>query len=297
MIIVQLSGGLGNQMFQYAAGRYLSLKYKTDLKLDLSFLLDRTPRRDFVFRDYDLGIFKIDPIIAIKNEEINLGIKARRIKRVLYNMKQRMNHNLPVYVRESQYKFDSKYFSVPSHAYLEGYWQSEDYFKEIESTIRKDFSFKEHLDAKGSDLARNISLANSVCMFVRRGDYLSLKNTNMYHGFCEKEYYFQSFRLISDKTTNPELFIFSDDLEWCRSYLKFDVPTYFVDKAYSGINYGHKLHLMTLCRHFIISNSSFGWWGAWLNPDPNKIVIAPKQWYKNSKMDTSRLIPKEWIRL
>jgi hypothetical protein len=297
MIIVQLSGGLGNQMFQYAAGRSLSLKHHTGLRLDLSFLLDRTPRKDFVFRDYDLGIFKIDPKIASKNEEHNFGLKARKIKRMLYTLRQNLNHNLPVYVRESQYGFDSKFFSIPPHAYLEGYWQSEDYFKEIEETIRKDFTFKEPLDEKGSEMARIIFSVNSICMFVRRGDYVSLKNTTMHHGLCEKEYYAQSFQLISQNIANPEVFVFSDDLEWCRSNFKFNVPTYFVDNTYSGYKFGQHVQLMKLCRHFIISNSSFGWWGAWLNPDPNKIVIAPKQWYKDSQMDTSHLIPKNWIRL
>jgi hypothetical protein len=297
MIIVQLAGGLGNQMFQYAAGRSLSIKHKTDLMLDLSFLLDRRPRKDFVFRDYNIGIFKIDPKIASKNEELNFGFKARKIKRMFYCLKQRMNRSLPMYVSESHYLFDSKFFSIPSHAYLEGYWQSEDYFKEIEVTIRKDFTFSDPLDEKGLELAKNISSSNSICLFVRRGDYASIKSTIIHLELCGIEYYSKAFKYISEKTDNLEVYVFSDDLEWCKANIKFDRPTIYVDNSFAGNKYGQHLHLMKLCRHFIISNSSFGWWGAWLNPDPNKIVIAPKQWYKNPQMDTSHLIPNNWIRI
>jgi hypothetical protein len=200
-----------------------------------------------------------------------------------------------VYVRESPRGFDPNYFSIPSHAYLEGYWQSEEYFKGIESTIRRDFVFKDRLDEHGTALAEIINSVNSVCLFVRRGDYVSEKNTSQYHGVCDKEYYDRSFRLISEKTENPVLFIFSDDLDWCRTHLKFNISTYYVDNLYSGHKYGQHLHLMTLCRHFIISNSSFGWWGAWRNQDSRKIVIAPKQWYKSPSMDTSHLFPNNWI--
>jgi hypothetical protein len=297
MIIIQLTGGLGNQMFQYAAGRYLSMKYKTPLTLDLSFLLDRSPRKNFVFRDYNLDIFQIDPNITSQNNFINFGIKAHKIQRLFHIVRQKINNKHPVYVRESENGFDVKFFSIPSHAYLEGYWQSEEYFKEIVPTIRKDFTFRSVLDKNAAELAKTILSVNSVCVFVRRKEYVSIPRINLHHGVCEEAYFNASVQRMSETINGMNLFIFSDDIEWCRSTLRYDFPCTIVDHSFAGDQYGQYLHLMSLCRHFIIANSSYGWWGAWLNNDPNKIVIAPKQWYKNPKMDTSHLLPQNWIRL
>jgi hypothetical protein len=291
-----LAGGMGNQMFQYAAGRYLSEKHQTTLKLDLSFLLDRTPQKGYVYRDYDLNLFNIQENFAHPNEVVSFG-KHRRLGRVLYMIRQKTNPNLPLYVRESPYHFDPRFFLIPGHAYIEGFWQSEKYFKDIEHIIRKEFTFRDDLDERGHEMAKKIKEVNSVCVNIRRGDYVSIPKTYLHHGVCDEDYFDRAVQMIADKISNPHFFVFSDDVEWCRDNLHFDYPSTVVTQDYAGKQFGQKLHLMTLCQHYIIPNSSFGWWAAWLNPNPDKIVIAPLQWYRNPRMDTSKLAPLQWIRI
>lgn len=296
MIIVKLAGGLGNQMFQYAAGLNLAIKHRTKLKLDLSFLNDRTPRKDFVYRDYDLDIFNINVDFATESEIVKFG-KYRLIGLFIYAIKQIINPKLPKYVCENYYNFDPNYFEIQSNSYIEGYWQSECYFKQIETVIRNEFTFREGLNALGKNMAKKILSVNSICLNVRRGDYVSIKSTNMHHGVCEKEYFYRGISIIAEKISNPYFFIFSDDIEWCQNNLMIDYPNIIVDNSYAGTKYGQKLHLMTLCKHFIISNSSFAWWAAWLCRNPEKIVISPLLWYRNPLMNTQYLVPKFWIRI
>jgi hypothetical protein len=297
MIVVKLAGGLGNQMFQYAAGRFLAEKHNTQLKLDTSFLLDRKPRKNFIYRDYDLDIFNIQVSFASANEILSFG-KFRTLGRLTYVVKQRLfNKQYPVYVRENPYRFDPKFFHIPSNAYIEGYWQSECYFKPITNIIRRDFSFYKPLDRLGREMAQQVSMVNSVCLNVRRGDYVSIKATNKHHGVCEKDYFHRGISFIADKIEKPHYFIFSDDVEWCRDNLVFDYPHTIVENKYAGFKFGQKLQLMTMCKHFIIANSSFAWWAAWLCSHSEKIVIAPLNWYRNPRMNTQYLIPNSWVRI
>jgi len=180
-------GGLGNQMFQYAAGRYLSEKHQTALKLDLNFLLDRNSRKDFVFRDYDLNLFNIQECFAAPDEiasfekyhrieqdldkmrrklDSYLPVFVRRspyyckVEQVLDRVMHKLDSHLPVYMCESPYQFDPRFFNIPSHAYLDGYWQSEKYFTAIKSVIRKEFTFRDNLDERGQEMADRISAIN-----------------------------------------------------------------------------------------------------------------------------------------
>lgn len=230
MIVVKLAGGLGNQMFQYAAGRYLSEKHQTILKLDLTFLLDRSPRKDFVYRDYNLDLFQVQENFAIPEETVSFG-KYRRVRRILYAIQQKLNPSLPVYVREAPYHFDLRFFRIPAHAYLEGFWQSEKYFKGIEPIIRKEFTFRDDLDDFGREMAARISSVNAVCLNVRRGDFISISVANQHHGVCEIDYFVRAIRIIGEKVSNPHFFIFSDDTEWCHANLRFEHPFTLVDRS------------------------------------------------------------------
>jgi hypothetical protein len=294
VIVVKLAGGMGNQMFQYAAGRYLSEKHQTALKLDLRFLLDRTPRMDFSYRDYDLDLFSVQGDIAKSDEIVEFG-KYRKVKRVLHFFQQKINPNLPVYVRENPCQFDPRFFKIPAHAYIEGYWQSEKYFKQIEPIIRREFVFRDAFDEKGIDMARRISAVNAVCLNVRRGDYVSNPIASQHHGVCELNYFTNAVSIIASKVPNPHFFIFSDDFEWCRSNMHLDYPCTIVGDEYGGRKFGQKLHLMTKCKHFIIPNSSFGWWAAWLNTSSDKLVIAPARWCREISSETKGILPAEWI--
>jgi Glycosyl transferase family 11 len=295
MIVVKLAGGMGNQMFQYAAGRHLAEKHQTSLKLDLGFLLDRTPKKDFVYRDYDLSVFNIQEDFARPNEVVNFG-KYRRMGRGLHMIRQKINPNLPLFVREDPFRFDRSYFQIPAHAYLEGYWQSEEYFKDIEPIIRKEFSFRDVLDQRGCEMAARIREVASVCVNVRRADYVTIKAAQEHHGVCDMDYFLEAVELVSEKVIKPHFFIFSDDIAWCRNNFRLDYPLTIVTHDYAGKRFGQYLHLMTQCENYIIPNSTFGWWAAWLNPNPDKIVVAPLQWYSNLRMDSRHLVPPEWIR-
>lgn len=296
MIVVKLAGGMGNQMFQYAAGRHLAAKYDTELKLDLSFLQDKTPKINFTHREYDLGLFNIEQRFATSEEVVKFG-RYRRLNRVIYVLRQKLDQKLPVYVRENPYRFDQKFFNIPDNAYIEGYWQSEKYFKAIESDIRREFSFRNGLDANGREMAARISSVNAVCINVRRGDYVTNPAANLHHGVCSVDYFTRAVAEIVARVPDPHFFIFSDDLEWCRENLYLDRPCTIVGDAYAGEKYGQKLNLMTMCRHFIIPNSSFGWWGAWLSTNPGKVVVAPARWCQNPRVDSKDTTPPEWLRI
>lgn len=293
MILVKLAGGMGNQMFQYAIGRCLAERHKTSLKLDLAFLLDRTPRDNFVYRNYDLGIFNIREEFASPSETVDFG-KHYRIGRVLYSIKRLLDPTRLLYVRENPYGFDDRFSSFLDNVYLEGYWQSEKYFKDIEGAIRQEFTFKNPMTIEAQKLQAEISSCNSVCVNVRRADYVTNPVANKHHGVCGLDYFSQAFSLVKSRIRNPKVYIFSDDIEWCRMYMKFDCPYFVVGHEYAGEKFGQYLNLMSACRNFIIPNSSFGWWGAWLSNNPEKIVVAPKRWCQDSKYDKSSIYPVGW---
>jgi len=291
MIIVKLMGGLGNQMFQYAFGRSLSLKKGVPLKLDLSFLLDRTPVKNFVFRDYDLTIFKCMPEIANHVEKTSILTDSFLLSN------KHFNKILPVtkrrYYTEKSFEYDANSQKIDDNTYLEGYWQSYKYFSEFEDVIRKDFSFNHKFTEKEEAVNQKIKSTNSVCVNVRRTDFL----VNSHHGVCNEEYFKNGINSIEQFETDLEIFVFSDDMDWCRENLKFNHKTFFVGHEYAGDKFQSYLSLMTNCKHFIIPNSSFGWWAAWLASHKKKIVITPKKWFGNVKRNTNDLIPANWIRL
>lgn len=295
MIIVKLHGGLGNQMFQYAIGRKLSLLDKTELKLDLSFLLDRTPRPNFTYRDYNLNIFNLKIELATQ-EEINLFINYldSKIKRKIYTYLFLGRNNK--YIDEKQFTCDPDIFKLTGNLYLDGYWQTEKYFSDIKNILCNDFTIKISQDKKNQEMIKTIKNTNSVSIHIRRGDYIENKQIYNVHGICDLDYYYSCINLFLKKLKNPHFFIFSDDHQWAKENLKLDCPMIFVDYNDASKNY-EDLRLMSQCRHNIIANSTFSWWGAWLNQNPDKIVYAPQKWFNDSSRNTKDLIPDQWIKL
>jgi hypothetical protein len=178
---------------------------------------------------------------------------------------------------------------------LDGYWQSPFFFSEFEEQIRKDFEFINKVENETGEIKEMLELINSknsVMVNVRRTDYL---NTS-FHGVMGLDYLNQSKEIIESKVENPHYFIFSDDVEWCRENIQFENMT-LVDHRYKGEKFGFYLQLMSKCKHFIIPNSTFAWWAAWLNTDEEKVVIAPKQWFTDNNINTADLIPSNWIRI
>ena len=296
MIVVKLQGGLGNQMFQYAFAKHLALKNKTDLKLDLRFLLDRKPIENVVFRDFDLDIFKIQSLDIANDYEMDLfdeEIQQNWIKRIIKKiLKREVSH-----LSEKNFYFTKSCFLRSRFIYVEGFFQSEKYFKKIEKKLRQEFTFKHSLTKFELELKNKIVATNSVCVNFRRSDFVELKSSKDTHGFVGLDYYGEAIKIIESKIQNPHFYVFSDDIEWCENNFKVDFPITYVSHEYKGYKFSTYLQLMSSCKHFIIPNSTFGWWAAWLSNNPNKIVIAPRKWFNNQELQkqTFDLYPKNWI--
>ncbi len=291
MIVAKLMGGMGNQMFQYAFGKYLAVTNNTTLKLDTHFLLDRTPHKEFfVFRDYDLDIFNLQAEFATAAE---CAVLTQRLPLVLPN--KVLNKLLGVkktYVIEPHFHFSETCFSAGDNSYIEGYWQSEKYFAPIKKLLKEnDFSFNQPMSDTAAQLANEINNCHSVCVNIRRADFV----VTAFHGTCSPEYYRQGEEIICSKISNPHYFVFSDEIDWCRENIKFNGPVTYVGHEYAGPKFQDYLRLMALCQHFIIPNSSFAWWAVWLNNNADKVVVAPQRWFNDANWNPKDLIPKEWI--
>jgi Glycosyl transferase family 11. len=294
MVIVRLTGGLGNQMFQYAAARRIAHVNGSQLKLDLNWFDEKgvwTPRK------YELDVFSLPAAIADPVEILLL--KSRRqnpvFRRLPAFLRSIVFHTKQTHIIEKQYAFDPQILMVSGNIYLEGYWQSCKYFEDIETIIRADFTFKDEMDDFNCTAASSIQSCESVAVHIRRGDYVTLPSASSYHGHCPLQYYEKSIEYIQQHVRNPLFFVFSDDISWVRDNLAVDAPTHYID--HKGQTAHSDMRLMSLCRHHIIANSSFSWWGAWLAVNPEKIVIAPGQWFSHSDNDTRDLIPEGWKRI
>ncbi|OGN07723.1 MAG: hypothetical protein A3C61_00010 [Candidatus Yanofskybacteria bacterium RIFCSPHIGHO2_02_FULL_39_10] len=282
MIIVKLMGGLGNQLFQYALGRRLALKNKTELFLDISRLGSYEKPRQ-----YSLSHFTIAGSIATKKQIIKF-----KISNFLNSFKP---HHKKMVVREKGYPFDQSVINAPRNVYLDGHWQTEKYFKDIEDIIRLDLTIKDLPDNKYLTILDKINQTNSVSLHIRRTDYLVRKNTRTFT-ICQPEYYKQALALIAQKIDTPELFIFSDDIEWASKNIVFPYPTTLVSNG-NFADY-QELILMSHCKHNIIANSTFSWWGAWLNNNPQKTIISPKKWFfVETAIDERDIMPSAWIKI
>ena len=273
-IIVKIMGGLGNQMFQYAAGRALALRLNEELKLDYSWF---TSVGSDTYRIPMLDIFPIEAKYA-NAEEVNRVIYKRQ--NIYQKMKGKKQYTSS-YIAEPSYEYWSGFTALTSPAYLLGYWQNEKYFSSVSAIIRQDFLFPEFSCSDAKSMAAKIEASPCpVCIHIRRGDYVENPVTNQYHGVCPLEYYEKAIQIIVDKNSvSPELFLFSDDPVWVRNNFKtlgcfFEIMDIMQHK---NMPY-HDMHLMSLCKHHIIANSSFSWWGAWLSGGDG-IVIAPKRWF------------------
>lgn len=290
MIITKLIGGLGNQMFQCAAGRRAAYVNNTSLKLDITGYENQvgiTPRK------YALNIFNIQENFASINE-INKLKKNTFIQKILKKIHPVFTNKS--YVREKVHNFDPDILKISDNTYLEGYWASEEYFKDIEDIIRKEFTLKNKPDAINQKMISRIKNCDSVSIHIRRGDYVNDKKTNQFHGVCDLNYYLRAIALIAKKVKSPKFFVFSDDIEWAKQNLLLKFPCIYVEHNTGKKDY-EDMRLMSYCQHNIIANSSFSWWGAWLNKNKDKIVIAPKKWFNDKSINTKDLIPDSWIKI
>ncbi|PKL86491.1 MAG: alpha-1,2-fucosyltransferase [Ignavibacteriae bacterium HGW-Ignavibacteriae-1] len=302
MIIVKMMGGLGNQMFQWALGRTLALKNSSEFKIDVYFLIERQPRKNFTIRTYDLDIFNLNAEFATKNEIAKYPIPMfGKFGVILVHLKQmwrrRINTNGYNYLIQTRFDYDEQIDNAPVNSYLEGYFQTERYFKPYEDIIRKDFEFRDQLSGKTFEMSQLIKEKQSVAVHIRRGDYVSNAKANKTHGVLGKEYYDKAMETIASKVESPHYFIFSDDNEWCRDNFAFGENMTIIEDDIKGNKFQFSLNLMSQCKHAIIANSSFSWWGAWLSTNPDKIVIGPQNWFRNPNLNTKDIMPESWLKI
>jgi hypothetical protein len=295
MIIVNLIGGLGNQMFQYACGCALGRDFDLTVKVATDMFDEYT-----IHNRLELSRAFLTSTSVAEPRDIRNLLRGWRAKP---KVRRWLGHDAlkPLrgrhFIVEQQLRYNEELQDLArSGLYLQGYWQSERYFKRHADVLRKEFTFKSALTGRNAELARLIRQDVSVSLHVRQGDYASDPKTLAYHGLCEPEYYFRAIENMRGHIPKFRLFAFSDDPQWVARTLKPTHPEMVVVDHNPGDQSHNDLRLMSMCNHHIIANSSFSWWGAWLNSDPNKIVIAPSKWFANGP-NTADLIPENWLRL
>ncbi len=291
MITIRIFGGLGNQLFQYAFGRSLALKEKADLCLDY---YDQIIRTDFDGEN----LTKITDVFDLP-VKLSIG-KTRKDFVNRFHLGHADQLFTKIYLKtryiidENSNDYYDKQVKINKAAYVMGYWQSEEYFADIKEVIKKEYKFKIEDQISSLDIYKKLVTTNSVGVHIRGKDYL----VNPIYGRCDFSYYLNAIELI--RKTNPDLkvFIFTDDLNYVNQnfqpLLKFSEIVNVQTKFKQDIL---ELLLMSKCRHNIICNSSFSWWGAWLNNNPNKIIVAPQKWFIHPDYSSEKLIPAQWVKL
>jgi len=285
MKIVRCLGGLGNQMFQYAF--YLALKKNfPNAKIDLSGFNDYPLHNGFELeRIFSLYTDRAQPLFA------SIYYTPER-KWIWRKLRRLMNMKNAYYEEKIPFSFQYDLLVNDQIKYYWGYWQNPAYFITIAEEIKNAFKFKIPLDEKNQQMLTEIHDTISVAVHIRRGDYIK---DPFLGGLCGEEYYKAAIHNMELKTVSPKYFIFSDDISWCEENLKLNNCTYI--SWNKGSSSYIDMQLMSACKHNIIANSSFSWWGAWLNNNPTKVVIGPNRWVNDAQLDVSGLFPDQWISL
>ncbi len=292
-------GGLGNQMFQYATGLSLAHRNNTSFKLDIGELVDRTPNPDFTYRDFELDCFELQPCFSTPQDKAIFFQDNSLLKKKIIAFKKKLG--VIQILCEKSMTFEPRVLNAGANTYLSGYWQCEKYFMDVKNLVVDSFMLRGGLLDAVNDSSvlgstrGHILNTQSVSVHFRRGDYLNNLTVGAIHGICSAEYYDSAIKYFSSILGNIRFFLFSDDPEWVLENVKIPFP-FTVIPANPGYT---DLYLMSLCKHNIIANSSFSWWGAWLNKNPDKIVIAPEKWFNDEirNKQAHDIVPEKWIRL
>jgi len=293
-ITIILKGGLGNQLFQYAAAKNIAEKNGAKLYIDAQTGFNGDPFK----RSFSLNVFNISSTVLYPKKIIKFNVfQINKYFIILLNRLFFLKFRFKII--EKTYQFDPA-FEVLTITYpvsLEGYFQSEKYFINIRDILLKEFEFKNPPNPIGQKYLDEISKLNSVSIHFRKYDSPNTIDTSSINGICSLEYYIKAINFIQNNIQTPFFYIFSDDIEW----VKKNIDTSGLDVKYishNGTESNYEdLRLMSACKHNIIANSSFSWWGAWLNKNPDKIVIAPKKWLASDKYDYKDVVPEKWIKL
>lgn len=290
MIISKITGGLGNQLFQYAIGRNMALKNKTDLRLDVSFY-DTQEKRVYLLNNFNIA----GDILNEKETGYIKKIQKRYSPSWFFN---KINNKVLLLKENSDkyFQFDPSIIrtSAQKDIYLNGYWQNEKYFNDVRDVLLKEFVLKDDKNLEEKNVFKKINSTNSISIHFRRGDYLTEKK---YHAL-PLSYYKEGLNKILRETgtENIHLFIFSDDIDWVKKEFKTEYPTIYIDNQ-DNLTDCEQLIAMSECKHNIIANSSFSWWSAWLNTNKDKKVICPSTWTEPEKNNIDDLFPNNWIKI
>ncbi|MBN1457531.1 MAG: alpha-1,2-fucosyltransferase [Sedimentisphaerales bacterium] len=305
MIIVELKGGLGNQMFQYAIARILAHKHNTELLIDISAYSypDGYDPNSINVRLYELDVFNIHgqtttdkpnkKLIKIRKEQKLRKAASLCLCKVVNAFSDSF---MPMIYERKNVGFDGSLLDLPDNIFLRGYFPSFKYFEANRDIIKKDFTFAAPPDSENKKMIDQITSVNSVSMHIRRGDYITNQRVTDKFGLCSMGYYKKAMDHISQKVEAPHFFVFSNDPQWVKDNIKTDHTVTYIthNKGQKGFE---DLRLISSCKHNVIANSSFSWWGAWLNDNPKKIVIAPSPVFDKLLIDDDDFIPKDWIRI
>lgn len=290
MVIARITSGLGNQLFQYALARHLALRNRTTIYVDLS---------------YYQQTYATDTPRAFRLHQFNTSYQVLNTSPYLYASKATKllpNRTLKPYVQfvqEGQFHFDARVLDVRARLItLEGFWQSERYFADSADVIRQELTLRSSLNGPAAEYERTIEQADvPISVHIRRGDYVNHPEFSQTFGFVGLDYYRAAIKQLTAQFPNLTLFIFSDDPQWVKENLAPTVPHVYVTNTGDDADLAD-LRLMSRCRHHVIANSSYSWWGAWLDSRPDKVVISPKTWFRNKpESNTKDLIPAAWLRL
>ena len=290
--IVRLQGGLGNQMFQYAFGCGLREVTGRPVEFDTSFF--RKAPGEHVPRALALSTFGIQPMEA-STERIDALFDTNS------SWRSRLSRMVPSLLptrtfREQQpYTFDPKVFDQTRAMLFDGYWQSARYFEGVQEEVRNAYHFVAPLAPEHASRADHMRSSISVSLHVRRGDYTTHSGAQHYFITCPMEYYVRAMDHILGRFPTAEFHVFSDEPKWARQHLRSRAPIHFTESGPEEDG-PRDMHLMSLCQHHILANSSFSWWAAWLNPSLSKIVVAPTRWLRDPSIPTPDLLPPDWVR-
>jgi hypothetical protein len=295
VIVVHLTGGLGNEMFEYATGRALAARHGAELILDPSWFEGEGGGELGFNRRYELGCFDL-PVRLAHVEDVGRFPRSR-IEARIGRLVRRGKPLLRLIVEPPYGAPLPEIVAAPDNSCIRGYWQNPSYFADAETLLRQDFTFKPEMIEKGATTAAEVGRSQlpTLAIHVRRGTYLSDPGIRERLGALGADYYRRGVETVTSRVGDVRVFIFSDDPVWCRARLKLDHETTVIGGEKD--TWPAIMHLISLCDHQVIANSSFSWWGAWLNTEPSKIVVAPRPWLLDERWDDDHRVPSEWIRI
>lgn len=296
MIVVRLNGGLGNQLFQYAAGYALASKNKKPLMLDLTSFTSHNVNLKQSYRNLDILDFGIEFSQALSSE-------ALMRYREPFGIASKVNNFLQKRVLKKYYvDWHPQVLKKKGNVYLDGYYQSELYFHDVRDGISRQYKLGNFFQEEIKSIVERIhACVNPISLHIRRGDYITNPRANKIHNVCTKNYFYGGLDFLHSRLNNPTVFVFSDDIDWVKAEMNLPKSTVYVSELQQNsgerLRSSQEIYLMSLCQHNIISNSSFSWWGAYLNKFKDKIVIAPNLWSRSKIIRHKNILPAGWVGL